>query len=261
MKRARIAWQGAIHEAVPQGEGRLRLADGRTVAERDVVWLPPVAPRTVFALGLNYADHAKELAFKAPEVPLVFLKGANAFTGHRGFSRRPADATYMHYECELAVVIGKSGYRIAKTDAMDHVAGYTVANDYAIRDYLENWYRPNLRVKNRDACTPLGPWLVDRDDVDDPMRLALTTRVNGKTTQQGTTADMIFDVPTLIEYLSSFMTLAPGDLILTGTPEGLADVRAGDVVDTEIEGIGCLTNTIVDDAIWFGIGKQGANAQ
>jgi 5-oxopent-3-ene-1,2,5-tricarboxylate decarboxylase/2-hydroxyhepta-2,4-diene-1,7-dioate isomerase len=166
----------------------------------------------------------------------------------------------MHYECELAVVIGTPGTRIPRADAMAHVAGYTVANDYAIRDYLENWYRPNLRVKNRDACTPLGPWLVDRDDVADPMKLALTTRVNGVTTQHGTTADMIFDVPTLIEYLSSFMTLAPGDIILTGTPEGLADVKAGDVVETEIEGIGCLTNTIVDDATWFGVDKQGANA-
>lgn len=261
MRRARVAWQGTIHEAVPHGEHHLRLADGRIVADTEVVWLPPVAPRTVFALGLNYADHAKELAFKAPETPLVFLKGPNTFTGHHSVSRRPADATYMHYECELAVVIGTPGTCIPRADAMAHVAGYTVANDYAIRDYLENWYRPNLRVKNRDACTPLGPWLVDRDDIADPMQLALTTRVNGVTTQQGTTADMIFDVPTLIEYLSSFMTLAPGDIILTGTPEGLADVKAGDVVETEIEGIGCLTNTIVDDATWFSIDKQGANAQ
>lgn len=260
MRRARIAWQGTIHDAVPHGEHQLRLAGGRVVAETEVVWLPPVAPRTVFALGLNYADHAKELAFKAPETPLVFLKGPNTFTGHRSVSRRPVDATYMHYECELAVVIGTPGTRIPRADAMAHVAGYTVANDYAIRDYLENWYRPNLRVKNRDACTPLGPWLVDRDDIADPMQLALTTRVNGVTTQEGTTADMIFDVPTLIEYLSSFMTLSPGDVILTGTPEGLADVKAGDVVETEIEGIGCLTNTIVDDATWFGVDKQGANA-
>ncbi|MBN9460316.1 MAG: fumarylacetoacetate hydrolase family protein [Burkholderiales bacterium] len=252
MKRARIAWQGAVHEAVAHGEDRLRLADGRVAAQSDVVWLPPLEPRTVFALGLNYADHAKELAFKAPEAPLVFLKGPNAFVGHRARTRRPADATFMHYECELAVVIGKTGANIPPSQAYAHVAGYTVANDYAIRDYLENWYRPNLRVKNRDACTPLGPWLVDRDDIADPMALALTTRVNGRTTQQGTTADMIFDIPALIAYLSSFMTLSPGDVILTGTPEGLADVKAGDVVETEIEGVGCLVNTIVDDATWSG---------
>ncbi len=251
MRFGRIAWQGAIHEVTPGADGRVRLADGREIAEGRFTWLPPVEVGTVFALGLNYADHARELAFKAPETPLVFLKGANAITGHKAFSRRPADATYMHYECELAVVIGKTGYRIAKEDAMEHVAGYSVANDYAIRDYLENYYRPNLRVKNRDACTPLGPWLVTRDEIADPMKLALTTRVNGKTTQQGTTADMIFDIPTLIAYLSSFMTLNPGDVILTGTPEGLADVKAGDVIETEVENICCLVNTIVDDQTWF----------
>jgi 5-oxopent-3-ene-1,2,5-tricarboxylate decarboxylase/2-hydroxyhepta-2,4-diene-1,7-dioate isomerase len=251
MKRGRIAFQGAIHQVTQAVDGRVRLADGRLLDEADVSWLPPVVPGAVFALGLNYADHAKELAFKAPEVPLAFLKGPNTIVGHRARTRRPADATYMHYECELAVVIGKTGKNVAKAEAMEMVAGYTVANDYAIRDYLENYYRPNLRVKNRDACTPLGPWLVDAADVPNPMALKLTTRVNGKTTQQGTTADMIFDIPTLIEYLSSFMTLNPGDIILTGTPEGLADVKPGDVIETEVEGVCCLVNTIVDDATYF----------
>ncbi|MDO9203052.1 MAG: fumarylacetoacetate hydrolase family protein, partial [Hydrogenophaga sp.] len=125
-----------------------------------------------------------------------------------------------------------------------YVAGYTVANDYAIRDYLENWYRPNLKVKNRDTCTPIGPWLVDAADVPDPMNLALKTTVNGQITQQGHTRDMIFDVPTLIEYFSAFMTLMPGDLILTGTPDGVVDCQPGDVIVTEIEGIGALVNTI-----------------
>jgi 5-oxopent-3-ene-1,2,5-tricarboxylate decarboxylase/2-hydroxyhepta-2,4-diene-1,7-dioate isomerase len=251
MKRGRIAFQGAIHEVTQAADGRVQLADGRLLNEAEVSWLPPVVPGAVFALGLNYADHAKELAFKAPEVPLAFLKGPNTIVGHRAKTRRPADATYMHYECELAVVIGKSGYQVSKAEAMEMVAGYTVANDYAIRDYLENYYRPNLRVKNRDGCTPLGPWLVDAADVPNPMALKLTTRVNGKTTQQGTTADMIFDIPTLIEYLTSFMTLNPGDIILTGTPEGLADVKAGDVIETEVEGVCCLINTIVDDATYF----------
>ncbi|RYY63756.1 MAG: 2-hydroxyhepta-2,4-diene-1,7-dioate isomerase, partial [Comamonadaceae bacterium] len=210
--------------------------------------LQPVKPtpraRTILALGLNYADHAKELAFKAPEEPLVFLKGENALTGHRQVTRRPAGVEYMHYECELTVVIGRTARRVRRDDAYDFVAGYTVANDYAIRDYLENWYRPNLRVKNRDATTPLGPWLVDRADVPDPMALALRTTVNGRETQSGNTRDMIFDVPFLVEYFSSFMTLQPGDLILTGTPDGIVDCKAGDVVVTEIEGLGALVNTI-----------------
>lgn len=251
MKRGRIAFQGAIHQVTQAADGRVQLADGRLLNEADVQWLPPVVPGAVFALGLNYADHAKELAFKAPEVPLAFLKGPNTVVGHRAKTRRPADATYMHYECELAVVIGKTGKNLSKAEAMDIVAGYTVANDYAIRDYLENYYRPNLRVKNRDGCTPLGPWLVDAADVPNPMALKLTTRVNGKTTQEGTTSDMIFDIATLIEYLSSFMTLNPGDIILTGTPEGLADVKAGDVIETEVEGVCCLVNTIVDDQTYF----------
>lgn len=251
MKRGRIAFQGAIHQVTQAADGRVELADGRLLNEADVSWLPPVVPGAVFALGLNYADHAKELAFKAPEVPLAFLKGPNTIIGHRAKTRRPADATYMHYECELAVVIGKSGYQVSKAEAMEMVAGYTVANDYAIRDYLENYYRPNLRVKNRDGCTPLGPWLVDAADVPNPMALKLTTRVNGKVTQQGTTSDMIFDIATLIEYLTSFMTLNPGDIILTGTPEGLADVKAGDVIETEVEGVCCLINTIVDDQTYF----------
>ena len=133
---------------------------------------------------------------------------------------------------------------MAKADALDFVAGYTVANDYAIRDYLENWYRPNLKVKNRDTCTPIGPWLVDAADIPDPMNLSLRTTVNGAVTQQGSTRDMIFDVPTLIEYFSAFMTLYPGDLILTGTPDGVVDCRPGDVIVTEIEGVGALVNTI-----------------
>jgi len=243
MKRARVAFEGAIHHA-GEADGKLRLADGRLLEETDVVWLPPVQPRTVFALGLNYADHAKELAFKAPETPLVFLKGPNTIVGHRARTRRPADVAFMHYECELAVVIGRTARDVPKERALEVVAGYTVANDYAVRDYLENYYRPNLRVKNRDGCTPLGPWLVDAADVPDPMDLTLRTLVNCRVTQEGHTRDMIFDVPTLIAYLSSFMTLSPGDVILTGTPEGLVDVRPGDEVVTEIEGIGRLVNTI-----------------
>ncbi|MFJ3057234.1 fumarylacetoacetate hydrolase family protein [Herbaspirillum sp. NPDC087042] len=254
--RGRIVVNGAIHEVEPaspgaDGTARVRLADGRIFPESEVQWLPPVEVGTVFALGLNYADHAAELAFKAPEQPLVFLKGPNALTGHHGHSRRPADASYMHYECELAVVIGKTARHVSRADAYDYVAGYTVANDYAIRDYLENYYRPNLRVKNRDACTPLGPWLVDAAHVPDPMKLALRTSVNGKLTQQGNTSDMVFDIPHLIAYLSSLMTLSPGDVILTGTPEGLANVVAGDTVVTEIEGVGRLVNTIVDDQTYY----------
>lgn len=247
MKHARVAFAGAIHSATER-DGQLLLADGRLVALDAVVWLPPLQPvpqaRTILALGLNYADHAKELEFKAPEEPLVFIKGEAALIGHRAFTRRPVDVKFMHYECELTVVIGKTARRVKRDDAHDFVRGYTVANDYAIRDYLENWYRPNLRVKNCDTCTPLGPWLVDAADIANPMALDLQTTVNGNITQRGNTKDMIFDVPYLIEYFSSFMTLQPGDLILTGTPDGVVDCQPGDVIVTEIEGLGALINTI-----------------
>ena len=249
-RTARVAFDGAVHHATPHADG-VRLADGRVLAESQVVWLPPFEVGTIVALGINYADHAKELAKElttsAQDEPLAFLKAPNTLVGHRGTTRRPRDATFMHYECELAVVIGRPAKRVRRADAMACVAGYTVANDYAIRDYLENWYRPNLRVKNRDGCTAIGPWLVDADEVPNPHALALRTFVNGRLTQSGNTRDLINDVPALIEYLSGFMTLAPGDVILTGTPEGVVNVNPGDEVVCEIDGIGRLVNTIVLD--------------
>lgn len=218
------------------------------VGAQDVVWLPPFAAGTIIALGLNYADHAKELAFNAEEEPLVFLKGPGSLLGHRGVTRRPAGVKFMHYECELAVVIGRPAKQVSRSQARLHVGGYCIANDYAIRDYLENWYRPNLRVKNRDGATVLGPWLVDAADVADAGNLGLRTYVNDKLTQQGNTRDLIYDVSYLVEYLSSFMTLYPGDVILTGTPEGVINVMPGDVVACEIDGLGRLVNTIAADA-------------
>ena len=248
---ARVAWAGAIHSATPHEQG-LQLADGRVLSEEAVVWLPPFEVGTVIALGLNYADHlkelSKELTVTAKDEPLVFLKGPGSLLGHRGQTRRPAGVQFMHYECELAVVIGRRAKGVTRARAMDHVAGYTVCNDYAVRDHLENWYRPNLRVKNRDGGTVLGPWFVPAALVPDPHALTLRTRVNGHITQQGTTANMVNDIPALIEYLSSFMTLQPGDVILTGTPEGVVNVNEGDEVVCEIDGIGRLSNTLIGDA-------------
>jgi 5-oxopent-3-ene-1,2,5-tricarboxylate decarboxylase/2-hydroxyhepta-2,4-diene-1,7-dioate isomerase len=237
---------GRRHTATPDG-GRIRLDDGRIVDEADVTWLPPIEPRTIFAVGLNYAAHAREIASKPQEDPLIFLKGPNAIAGHRAATIRPGGVKFMHYECELAVVIGRPARRVAAEAALACVAGYTVANDYAVRDYLENYYRPNLRVKNRDGATLLGPWLVDAADVSDPMGLDLRTTVNGTVTQRGNTRDMICDVGRLISHLSSFMTLSPGDVILTGTPEGVVDVKPGDQVVTEIEGVGRLVGFIEAD--------------
>jgi 5-oxopent-3-ene-1,2,5-tricarboxylate decarboxylase/2-hydroxyhepta-2,4-diene-1,7-dioate isomerase len=233
--------------ASPEG-AQVRLDDGRLVSETDVTWLPPIEPGTLLAVGLNYSEHARELAFKPQNDPLVFLKGPNAVAGHRASTVRPHGVTFMHYECELAVVIGRPARRVTADASLGYVAGYTVANDYAVRDHLENYYRPNLRAKNRDGATLLGPWLVDAADVPDPMSLELRTTVNGKVTQRGNTRDMILDVGRLIAHLSSFMTLLPGDVILTGTPEGVVNVNAGDEIVTEIDGIGRLVGYIDADA-------------
>jgi 5-oxopent-3-ene-1,2,5-tricarboxylate decarboxylase/2-hydroxyhepta-2,4-diene-1,7-dioate isomerase len=249
MKHARVAFAGAIHVAYPDAAG-VRLEDGRICSEDAVVWLPPVEVGTLFALGLNYAEHVKELSFSKQQKPLVFMKGPNALLGHRGFTRRPDGVANMHYECELAVVIGRPARSVAVADAMAYVAGFTVANDYTIRDYLENYYRPNLRAKNRDGATVLGPWFVDAADVPDYAALEIRTTVNGHETQRGNTRDMVTKVPDLVAYLSNFMTLSPGDVILTGTPKGVVNVDVGDVVACEIGELGKLVNTIAGDAVF-----------
>jgi 5-oxopent-3-ene-1,2,5-tricarboxylate decarboxylase / 2-hydroxyhepta-2,4-diene-1,7-dioate isomerase len=180
----------------------------------------------------------------------VFLKHPGTLVGHCSRTRRPSDASFMHYECELAVVVGRTAKRVKKADAMEHVAGYTVANDYAVRDYLENWYRPNLRVKSRDGCTVIGPWLVEAGDVGragETPQLDLRTTVNGRLVQRGNTRDLVHDIPALIEHLSGFMALSAGDVILTGTPEGIENVHAGDEVVCEIDDIGRLANTLIGD--------------
>lgn len=248
MKRARIAHRGRdVWAEVVDNDSRLRLTDGTHIAVEQAHWLPPVQPGVAcYALGLNFADHNRELGF-APklETPLIFMKGGNCFVGHDGDTPRPADGNQMHPECELVAIIGQPARNVGVADALRYVSGYTIANDYAIREYLENYYRPNARVKNRDATTPIGPWIVDAADIGDPQALALSTTVNGVEVQRGSTADMILDVAGLVSYLSSVTTLMPGDMILTGTPHGVHFCAAGDTVVSRIEGIGALTSNLV----------------
>ncbi|WP_091743250.1 fumarylacetoacetate hydrolase family protein [Phenylobacterium immobile] len=244
MKRARIALNGRAVWGVVDNDAVV-LPGGRAVALANAHFLPPVTPgASIFALGLNYADHSVELGFKPPSAPLIFLKGPNTLVGHDAVSPRPADANQMHPECELVAIIGRPARKVRQADALDYVGGYTVTCDYAIREYLENYYRPNLRVKNRDATTPIGPWIVDAADVGDPQALALSSSVNGNVVQHGSTADMVFPVAELIAYLSDFMTLMPGDMIMTGTPHGVHFVQGGDEVVCEIEKVGRLVNRV-----------------
>lgn len=246
MKLGRILLNNEVTQVKVNNDYQAILADGSVIEEADAHWLPPCDGK-IFVLGLNYADHASELAFSAPTEPLVFLKGPNTLIGHNQETVRPDNVDYMHYECELVAVIGKTAKNVSQEDAMDYIGGYTLGNDYAIRDYLENYYRPNLRVKSRDTCTPVGPFILDAKAISDPHNLALKTYINGELKQSGSTKDMIFNIPYLVEYLSGIMTLSAGDMIFTGTPEGLADVKPGDEVIVEVEGVGQLRNTIISE--------------
>jgi 5-oxopent-3-ene-1,2,5-tricarboxylate decarboxylase/2-hydroxyhepta-2,4-diene-1,7-dioate isomerase len=212
----------------------------------------PPSPRgsAFLALGLNYRDHAAELSLKPPEEPLLFLKSPSSLTGNRKVSCRPDGVELMHYEGELVVVVGRDASKVKREEAIDYVSGYTLANDYAVRDYLEDYYRPNLRAKSRDGLTPVGPRVVDAREIEDPHSLEIRTYVNGELRQKGSTRDMVFDIPYLLEYVSSFMTLRPGDRISTGTPKGLSNVLPGDEVVVEVDGIGRLENRVVSEEEW-----------
>ena len=247
MKRSRIFHNGRAIWAEVLASGDLSLKNGEIIKASEAKFMAPVTEgASIFALGLNYADHNKELGFAAKQAePLIFIKGHATLTGHNCPTPREVDANQMHPECELVAIIGKPAKNVKAENALEYVSGYTIANDYAIREYLENYYRPNMRVKNRDATTPLGPWIVDASDIKDPQNLKLQTRVNGKLVQDGNTCDMVLSVAGLIEYLSGIMTLLPGDMILTGTPQGVEFVNPGDVIESEIENIGILINHVV----------------
>lgn len=251
MKRARVQYNDERLDVIVRSDGSLETDDGRVLREDQITWLPPIHG-TIICLGLNYADHIKELKLKTPSEPLMFIKSPSSVNAHKKVCCRPDDVDYMHYENELVVVIGKTAHKVKRDDAMAHVRGYTICNEIAIRDYLENYYRPNLRVKSRDSLTPLGPYVIDRGEVGDPSELAIRTYVNDELRQDGSTRDMIFDVPYLIEYISHFMTLQPNDMISTGTPYGVSDVVPGDAVICEIEKVGRLENTIVSEAEYYG---------
>jgi 2-keto-4-pentenoate hydratase/2-oxohepta-3-ene-1,7-dioic acid hydratase in catechol pathway len=215
---------------------------GEQVALDDVRLLAPVIPRSkVIGIGRNYAEHAKEMGGEAPAQPLMFLVPNTAVVGPGDPIVMPAGAQEISYEGELAVVIGRIAKDVPKERVKEVVYGYTCANDVTARD----WQRGDgqwARAKGFDTSTPLGPWISTELDVSN---LRIQSRLDGETRQDGTTADMIFDVETLVSYVSAAFTLLPGDVILTGTPAGVGLVEPGQRVDVEIEGIGTLSNTFV----------------
>lgn len=217
--------------------------------------LAPVVVTQIFCIGLNYRKHAEETNAKVPELPIVFMKSVNAVAGPDDpiVIPRHLPSEEVDYECELAVVIGRAGKNVSREHALSYVLGYTCANDVSARDWqLRLGGGQWCRGKMFDSFAPLGPHLVTADEIPNPNALHLSTTVNGELLQDSTTADMIFDVPRLIEFLSGSTTLLPGTVILTGTPSGVGMSRKpprwlapGDVVTIEIERIGRLTNTVV----------------
>lgn len=245
MKLARFAVAGRIWEGAVRDDGQLAAADGATFAPQDVVWLPPVAPTKVIGLALNFADHAAELQMKSPEDPALFFKPLSSLVGHGAPVVYPAGVDYMHYEVELAVVIGRRCRRVKAEKANDVIGGYTIANDVTVRDFVANFYRPPVRAKGYDSFGPAGPYLVTPDEIPDPSNLELRAFVNGELRQTGNTLHFIRSVPELIEFISMIMTLEPGDMIWTGTPKGISHVYPGDVMRLEIDGLGALENKVV----------------
>jgi 5-oxopent-3-ene-1,2,5-tricarboxylate decarboxylase/2-hydroxyhepta-2,4-diene-1,7-dioate isomerase len=179
----------------------------------------------------------------APEEPAVFFKPLSSLVGHGANVVYPDGVEYLHYEAELAVVIGRRCRSVTPRQAQDVVRGYTIANDVTIRDFVKNFYRPPVKAKGWDTFCPLGPVVVE-DEIDDPHRLGLRAFVNGQLRQQGTTADLAYSVWDLIAFLTEFMTLEPDDVILTGTPPGISHVRVGDRMRIEVDGLGALENVL-----------------
>jgi 2-keto-4-pentenoate hydratase/2-oxohepta-3-ene-1,7-dioic acid hydratase in catechol pathway len=207
--------------------------------------LAPVKPSKIVCVGRNYAEHAKELGNEAPKEPLLFLKPPSAVIGPGETIRRPAASQRVDFEGELGVVIGKRARDVGEDeDVRPYIRGYVCVNDVTARD-LQKTDGQWTRAKGFDTFCPVGPWVLEQSAVDPAAGLGLTTKLNGELKQQGTTDEMVFDVATLVRYISRIMTLMPGDLIATGTPAGVGPMEAGDVVEVEIQGLGVLRNPVV----------------
>lgn len=235
---------GWLHEDKVGGiEGDLFGAYKRLKAEipfKDVRLLAPSAPSKIVCVGRNYVEHAKEHGAEVPKIPLIFLKPPSSVLAPGGAILLPPQSQQVEHEAELVVVIGKRGRNVTTESARDYALGYTIGNDVTARDLQKSdgqW----TRAKGFDTFCPFGPWI----DTDfDPSDALITCRVNGQMRQLASTRDMVFNIGVLIAYISSVMTLEPGDLIFTGTPAGVGPLQAGDSVEVEIDGLGLLSNPV-----------------
>lgn len=209
---------------------------------------PLPRPNRIFGIGRNYKEHAEELGNSVPDQPIVFVKTANTTIGPDRPIIIPAGIGRVDFEGELAVVIGRAGKNISETEAMTHVAGYTIYNDVTARDEqkrLQSRSLPWYLAKNYDTFGPMGPCLVTPDEIKNPASLKIVTRVNDEVKQEGSLSDLLFSIPKLIAFLSSRIALEPGDVIATGTPPGVGPIKPGDTVEVEISEIGILSNPVV----------------
>ncbi|WP_188969294.1 fumarylacetoacetate hydrolase family protein [Deinococcus aerolatus] len=249
MKLVRMEWNGGAHWGEVSGEtvhftaGMAGSRTGEAAPFNEAALLPPAEPTKIVCVGRNYLDHIRELGNDKGDLPTepgIFLKGPNALAEPGGTVDAPDWSDNFHFEGELALVIGTRARDLTPETALSAVAGYTCGLDLTARDLQKQdlqWFR----AKAADRFCPLGPWL---ETELDPADLRLRTRINGETRQDSRTSLMIFDVPAILTYVTRFVTLEPGDVVLTGTPEGVGPIKAGDTVEVEVEGVGVLVTRI-----------------
>jgi 5-oxopent-3-ene-1,2,5-tricarboxylate decarboxylase/2-hydroxyhepta-2,4-diene-1,7-dioate isomerase len=255
--RVRVLHDGAPAWGRREGD-EIVLEGGGRVAEAEATYLAPAEPTKIIAVHLTYASRVDEYAARRPAAPSYFMKPPTTLNGHRGVVRRPAGTRFLNYEGELAVVIGERMHGVGIDDALNYVGGYTCANDVGLHDFRHADRGAMLRVKGQDGFLPLGPQLVPADEFD-PEDFTLRTYLNGEVVQEAHAGDLLFGVAYQLADLCRLITLEPGDVVLTGTPANSRPMAPGDTVEVEIDGIGRLTNTIVDwDVDLTGPGEQPA---
>jgi 5-oxopent-3-ene-1,2,5-tricarboxylate decarboxylase / 2-hydroxyhepta-2,4-diene-1,7-dioate isomerase len=241
----RILLEGAP-TAVTRNGDELVTGDGRRVTAADARHLAPTEPTKIVCVHLNYESRVREFGATMPPAPTYFLKPVSALNAHGGEVVRPPRCRYLNYEGEIAIVIGQRTRHISPGEAGDHIAGYTVANDYGLHDFRDTDAGSMLRVKGSDTLCPLGPGLLDDWDFHGKR---IRTLVNGESRQDGSTDEMRWDMHYLVADIARTVTLVPGDVILSGTPANSRPVEPGDVVEVEVEGLGTLRNTIVEGTV------------
>jgi 2-keto-4-pentenoate hydratase/2-oxohepta-3-ene-1,7-dioic acid hydratase in catechol pathway len=238
----RILLDGAAVEVVRRGDV-LVAGDGREVGVREALHLPPTQPSKIIAVHLNYASRTREFLTRLPPAPTYFSKPVTALNAHGGAVVRPRGCRWLNYEGEIVLVIGRTCRNVAPHEAADFIAGYTIGNDFGLHDFRDTDAGSMLRVKGSDTLAPVGPGLVTDWDFRSKM---LRTYVNGTVVQEGSTDEMEWDMHYLVADIARTITLSPGDLLFSGTPANSRPVRPGDVVEVEVEGLGRLTNRVVE---------------